>query len=59
MRSPNIYMYSPLKNNSTRLMDLQSHVAYLGPTVAELPNGELLIISGANSKFEPQTVVYI
>ena len=57
-RAAKVYMYSQMKNTWSKLTDLPKDGAYLGPAVAELPTGELLLIGGATSKLEPQSTVY-
>lgn len=53
-----VCIYCQLKKAWVKLTDLMNVHAYVGPAVAELPNGELLVIGGATSNFEPQTTVY-
>ena len=53
-----VCIYCQLRKAWVKLTDLMNVHAYVGPAVAELPNGELLVIGGATSSFEPQTTVY-
>ena len=53
-----VCIYCQLRKAWVKLIDLMNVHAYVGPAVAELPNGELLVIGGATSSFEPQTTVY-
>ena len=55
--SAKMCIYSQLKRSWVKLTDL-GHDAYLGPAVAELANGKLLIIGGATSNVEPKASVY-
>ena len=56
--SAKVCIYSQLRNAWVKLTNLLDRDAYLGPAVAELPKGELLIIGGAKSNLDPQTSVY-
>ena len=53
-----VCMYCQLRKAWVKLTDLMDVHAYIGPTVAELPNSEVLVIGGATSSFEPQKTVY-
>ena len=56
--SPKVCIFSQLQNSWRKLTDLYNRNAYVSPAVAELSNGEILIIGGAKSNYEPQTSVY-
>ena len=53
-----VCIYCQLRKAWVKLTDLMNIHTYVGLAVAELPNGELLVIGGATSSFEPQTTVY-
>jgi len=53
-----VCMYCQFRKAWVKLTDLMDVHAYIGPTVAELPNSEVLVIGGATSSFEPRGSVY-
>lgn len=53
-----VCMYCQFRKAWVKLTDLMDVHAYIGPTVAELPNSDVLVIGGATSSFEPRGTVY-
>ena len=56
--TPKINVYLQPSNSWYTLTNLPNPNAYFAPTVAELPNDELLIIGGATNDLTPQNTVY-
>ena len=57
-RKPKMICYRKVTNSWFELADLPDPNARVGPAVAELPTGELLIIGGATSSLDPQSTVH-
>ena len=55
---PKVNCYRQVTNSWFVLADLPDPHAYVGPAVAELPTGELLIIGGATDDLVPQSTVH-